>query len=166
MPELRVLTQSSFVSRGQMICDTISSSMITHWCLPLLRCPGWAVWLLCIGCAQPMFTVHSSNPALKTELFILTGFFSYDRIARVAQKNRRCAGSPRHFPSADVWPGNCNNAPEGEEGEGFTCAGERGKKNKGNSLGRYHSEAHLTHQQNSKSPVQTVYLHLQFLAPV
>lgn len=167
MPELRTLTQPAFVSQWQMIYDRISSPLITHWCLSLLQCPRWAVCLLCIECAQCLFTVRSLNPALKTDIFILMGF-SYDCISGVAQKNGRNEGSSQNFPSAGVWPGNCNDAAvpqsRGKESGIFTHVGEWGKQTKGNSLDCYSSEAHLSHQWNSKPPVQT--LHLQFLALV
>lgn len=59
-----------------MIYDIfISSQMITHWCFLLPWCSGWAVCLLCAECAQPLVSVHSSNPALETATYSYSGFF-------------------------------------------------------------------------------------------
>lgn len=162
MPELRALTQLPFVSRWQMIYDTISSPMIAHCCLPLLCCPGWAVCLLSVPSPCLLYTLLLWK---QSYLFLRGVFFIWSYLG-IAQENRRRVGSHRHFPSADVWPGNCNNAAEEEEGEGFTRTGEWGKQTKGNSLRCYRREAHSTHQQNWKPPVQTLHLHPQFLALV
>lgn len=74
--------------------------------------------------------LHTLQTLFWKQLFILTWVFSYDCIAGLAQKNRRCGGSPWQLPSVDAWHGNCNNTPEGG-GSGLSSMQGSG----GNKLG-------------------------------
>lgn len=107
-----------------------------------------------------MFTAHSLNPALKIELFILKWVFSYDHITGVAQKNRNVRGVPgiSHLPMFDLAIAvmllrgrKVGVSPTQESGE-----------NKGHSP---RGLLQWSPPYSPVSPVRTLHLHLQFLAP-
>lgn len=152
-----MLTQLTFVSWWQMIYDTfISSHMITHWCFLLPWCSGWAVCLLCAECAQPLVTVHSSNPALEAATNSYSG---YDCIGGVAQQNRRCAESST-FPICRCLTWQLQWHPQGVgEGVFYPLRGV-GRTNQGQFPQVLLQRSPPNPPANSKPPAQTLHLHL------